>query len=234
MLLTYVTRLFTLPLYVVNTVYSLTNTIMEISLLSKSLFKIHFKPGQYFYLHIHAKNLDIPHPFMIASPPGLDKAVILVESKDDYTYQLRTLKPDTKVYLEGPYGSFSYLNSRNTRQVWVGEGIGIAPFVSMAQSLRNPKYNICLFYTAPDSISMAYLSELVLVEARFPHLKVNPYQTANYGALKVTAILKSCLSFTNTDIFISADPQTIVRLLNEFKMYGVKRKNIHIQDLLFS
>ena len=77
-----------------------------------------------------------PHPFTITSAWHNDGVLrFLVKGLGDYTRRLPGLVAvGDLVQVEGPYGRFNFDSSR-TRQVWVGGGIGITPFIARLQQL---------------------------------------------------------------------------------------------------
>lgn len=81
-----------------------------------------------------------PHPFSLsADPVRLDAARegtlrITVRNLGRGSAQLASLKPGTKVALEGPYGLFSTAARSRNRVVMVGAGIGITPVRALLES----------------------------------------------------------------------------------------------------
>lgn len=77
-----------------------------------------------------------PHPFTITSAWRNDGAMhFLVKALGDYTRRLPGLvQVGDLVQVEGPYGLFNF-DSTRARQVWVGGGIGITPFIARLQQL---------------------------------------------------------------------------------------------------
>jgi len=92
--------------------------------------------GQFAFLTCHEE--EGAHPFTIASAwQGDGRLRFLVKALGDYTRTLaERLQPGDVVSVEGPYGRFDFAGSAQ-RQIWIGGGIGIAPFVARLQSLAN-------------------------------------------------------------------------------------------------
>jgi predicted ferric reductase len=93
------------------------------------------------------------HPFTITSPwTGNGRLVFLIKGLGDYTRQLPTLlRTGDLLRVEGPYGRFTFASDK-PRQVWVGGGIGITPFIARLQALAlHPDGKaIDLFYTTTE------------------------------------------------------------------------------------
>ncbi|WP_153116115.1 ferredoxin reductase family protein [Rhodocyclus tenuis] len=90
--------------------------------------------GQFAFLSMHAD--EGAHPFTIASAwQGDGRLRFLVKALGDYTRTLAArLQPGDAVSVEGPYGRFNFAGTAQ-RQIWIGGGIGIAPFVARMQAL---------------------------------------------------------------------------------------------------
>ena len=90
--------------------------------------------GQFAFLTLHPK--EGAHPYTISSAWRNDGRVrFTIKSLGDYT---RTLHQSTcvgdVVEVEGPYGRFTFEGARK-RQIWIGGGIGITPFMARLQAL---------------------------------------------------------------------------------------------------
>jgi predicted ferric reductase len=122
-----------------------------------------YHPGQFVFLRFsHDKE---PHPFTIASYDQEGKSLRFdIKSLGDFTSRLHDrLKQGQKVRIEGPYGEFQF-NDNCSRQIWIAGGIGVTPFLSRLDYLKNNKksqvQDIHLFYSTrgisndllPDSI----------------------------------------------------------------------------------
>jgi predicted ferric reductase len=90
--------------------------------------------GQFAFVNFHAK--EGAHPYTISSAwHGDGKLLFLVKALGDYTRTLAsTLKVGEVVEIEGPYGRFNFEGSPK-RQLWIGGGIGITPFVARMKAL---------------------------------------------------------------------------------------------------
>jgi len=94
------------------------------------------------------------HPFSITSSWMEDgKLSFLIKALGDYTKTLKSsLKIGQPAVIEGPYGRFDF-NSQANKQVWIGGGIGITPFIARMKYLaKNPDGRVVdLFHTTTDT-----------------------------------------------------------------------------------
>lgn len=93
------------------------------------------KAGQFAFVTSDAS--EGAHPYTIASAWNQAERRITFITKElgDYTRTLRErLRIGQKVKVEGPYGSFTF-DDASPRQIWVGAGIGITPFVARLKQI---------------------------------------------------------------------------------------------------
>jgi len=110
------------------------------------------KEGQFAFLTIDAT--EGAHPFTIASDwdPLRRRMTFITKALGDYTAHMPAhLDAGRRVTVEGPYGCFTFDESQ-PRQIWVGAGIGITPFISRMKRLSRMTdgKRIDLFHPSAD------------------------------------------------------------------------------------
>ncbi|TCP38858.1 ferredoxin reductase family protein [Rhodovulum marinum] len=108
--------------------------------------------GQFAFVTFDAK--EGAHPFTIASAwtRGSTSLTIISKALGDYTSRLPdTLRIGDDVTVEGPYGRFTFEDSKK-RQIWIGAGIGITPFLARLQHLaaRPDGTRVDLIHCVPE------------------------------------------------------------------------------------
>jgi len=90
--------------------------------------------GQFAFLTLDAG--EGAHPYTISSAWQGDGSIsFTIKALGDYTRQLaHTVAVGDAVTVEGPYGRFTFDGNRQ-RQIWIGGGIGITPFMARLQAL---------------------------------------------------------------------------------------------------
>lgn len=78
-----------------------------------------------------------PHPFTITSAwSGAPRLRFMIKALGDYTQRLPDrLHVGSVLRIEGPYGRFTF-DGDARRQIWIGGGIGITPFLARLQALQ--------------------------------------------------------------------------------------------------
>ncbi|MBC7279917.1 MAG: ferric reductase-like transmembrane domain-containing protein [Hoeflea sp.] len=116
------------------------------------------QPGQFAF--VTSDRQEGAHPYTIASAwdPANPEITFIIKALGDHTSRLaENLRIGQEVKIEGPYGCFTF-DDNAARQVWIGGGIGITPFVSRMKALAHakkhspgaPRQIIDLFHTTTD------------------------------------------------------------------------------------
>lgn len=97
------------------------------------------KPGQFAFATSNGS--EGAHPYTIASGWNDKERRITFVAKElgDHTSRLRDrLRVGQAVKVEGPYGCFNFDNDQ-PRQIWIGGGIGITPFIAGMQHIARER-----------------------------------------------------------------------------------------------
>ncbi|MDI6837226.1 MAG: ferric reductase-like transmembrane domain-containing protein [Rhizobiaceae bacterium] len=113
------------------------------------------QPGQFAF--VTSDKGEGAHPFTIASAwNATDRSITFItKALGDYTSRLPdTLSVGQEVRVEGPYGRFTF-DDGCPRQIWIGGGIGITPFIARmkylaAQPDRRAGQAIDLFHSSAE------------------------------------------------------------------------------------
>ena len=198
---------------------------------------ITFKAGQFVFIRFYfAESVGISteaHPFSIASGPQENGMRLYVKALGDYTRQIAQLPSGTVAEVEGAFGRFVPAHYGNNDQVWVGGGIGVTPFLSMARSIYSYPQKIYLVYSVSTRSEM--VEESVLREylpERFPNFVFIPYVTDEQDGAFLTAdfIEKQVGGLMDKEIFICGPPVMMKSLRRQMRAKGIKNSTIHSEE----
>ncbi|MFH1668033.1 MAG: ferredoxin reductase family protein [Candidatus Komeilibacteria bacterium] len=221
--------------YTVSKVHSHGDQITEIKLTPQGK-KMSFVSGQFAFLKFADQNLTKEsHPFSMTSSPKDQTLTFLVKSLGDFTEKIKQVPLHTKVEVEGPYGHFTLKNASNKHQIWIAGGIGITPFISMAQSLvGHNDYNIKLFYCVRNKTEACHVDLLQSIAASsHNNFQVIPFCSNQQGRLSIGKIDKMVDSLKDRDILICAPPPMITDLKKQLHNYGFNKANIYSEEFSF-
>lgn len=118
-------------------------------------------PGQFAF--VTTNRSEGAHPYTMASAWQRDtpRITFIVKELGDHTRRLReTLQLGQTVRVEGPYGAFTF-DGPESRQIWVGGGIGITPFIArmkfLASHTPRPSQIVDLFHVTADEDEHAFV-----------------------------------------------------------------------------
>ena len=199
--------------------------VLEIGVKIKGRWNGH-QAGQFAFVTFAAK--EGAHPFTITSAwNGDGRMLFVIKELGDYTKTLpTTLKVGNPVNIEGPYGQFSF-SSNKPRQIWIGGGIGITPFIARMKSLaRQPDgKSIDLFYTtaALDEEIVSRLQD----DARKAKVTLHVLVDARDGFLNAERIVQAVPKWEASDIWFCGPAGFGRDLRRDFKGRGIPDDDFH-------
>ncbi|MGM1057558.1 MAG: ferredoxin reductase family protein [Bacteroidota bacterium] len=218
--------------YRVTQVKRLSEKVLEIEL--RPLQEgVRFNPGQFCFFSFRSPNISREaHPYTITQVKENGNIFIMVKSLGDYTGRLyETLQPGAVGVIEGPYGRFDYKNGSHS-QVWIGGGVGIAPFISWANDLiEHPKNDlkVDIFYCVNQSSEAIHTSVFQELQKVMPSARMHLICRDVQGFLKLGDVENIVMK----DIFICGPSEMRKALLLDSKKLNISKNNIHYEDFDF-
>ncbi len=224
--------------FIKNAVYSVskikqTQNFLEIDLTPEHK-PLHYNSGQFIFVRFYNENLsDEPHPFSIASRSDSEVIRIIVKKLGDFTERLTHLKIGDKVSIEGPYGKFNVHTSKNRDQIWIAAGVGVVPFIGLAEDLlehatkRSEKQRINLYYAAKnaeDFIGHETFTELARV---FPNFKFILWESSKKGRLTLESIKNIEGEIKNKEFLMCGPAKFKEDIFTNLINLGVEKSHIH-------
>lgn len=169
------------------------------------------------------------HPYTIASAwnPENRHIVFITKALGDHTSRLREhLKIGLPVMVEGPYGCFDFAD-RQPRQIWIGAGIGITPFVARLKQLAETKDDktIDLFHTTAD-FEQAAIDKLK-VDAEAAGVCLHLLVDDKDGRLDGEVIRKAVPEWSSASLWFCGPPGFGKALRNDFMRHGLPADRFH-------
>jgi predicted ferric reductase len=207
--------------------------VTQIKLIPKDK-SLEFKPGQFVFIKFKDKTItNEQHPFTIASSPSNRVLTIMAKDLGDFTSSLKNLKPKTVAKIEGPYGNFSYSDYKDLTQVWIAGGIGITPFLSMIQNIKNIEKPIDFYYCTKNKKEAIFLDKLIEVSPKLKGLKIIPHFSDEEGFITIDKIKKISSPLNEKIFLICGPPKMMFDISRQLKNNGVSKEKIIMEDFGF-
>jgi len=200
-----------------------------------------FRAGQVAWLSIgHSPFRIEEHPFSYASSDMHPETVgFAIKELGDFTATIGSLKPGTKVYIDGPYGTFDLDHHPDRNYVFIAGGIGSAPVMSMLRTLadRNDDRHLQFFYGNPTYETIIFREELESLQQQLNldviHVLEKPHTGWEGETGYITkAVLERHLTpeFQHCTYFICGPLPMIENVERALMQLSVSRKTMHEMD----
>jgi predicted ferric reductase len=225
--------------YQVTQVTQLAADVVEICLRPQQAGITH-AAGQFVYLTPEDESLSAgrgeEHPYTVTSAPGDAELKVGIKALGDASLALQSLTPGSRVRVEGPYGQFFTARAPQRKQLWLGGGIGITPFVSAARQLAQQPERfapVTLFYLANREARAYYHEELEQIAEANPQLTVVIHYFSCCGPLTEAFLREHCADFAERELFICGPPAMLSYLRGMLAKAGVDPHLIHTEAFDF-
>lgn len=184
-------------------------------------------PGQFAF--VTSSNSEGPHPYTIASAwdPAQPNLTFVIKALGDWTARLGDrLKVGMPVSVEGPYGCFDF-NDRQSRQIWIGAGIGITPFIAkMRERAKAPgRQKIDLFHTTADYDQAAI--DKLKTDAAEADVNLHLTVTTKDPRLTPEHIRKVVPDWRSASVWFCGPTAFGQALRDDFVSHGLSAENYH-------
>lgn len=200
--------------------------VIEINVLASEQWQGH-QAGQFAFAM--SKTTEGAHPYTIASAwnPADRQIKFVIKELGDHTKTLNeNLSVGQTITIEGPYGRFDFTDDK-PRQIWIGGGIGITPFIAQMNHLANqPDGKIINFFHTTKEVSGSALTKL---EADAKNAKVNLHLLVDErdGYLTTEKIQAAVPDWKNASIWFCGPSTFGEKLKSELIKAGLNASDFH-------
>lgn len=199
---------------------------------------LRFSAGQFTYVdlldeRVQLKRDVVAHPFSIASAPDGGAMRVIVQGAGRYTEkaQAMTSDDDARALVRGAYGQLGHV--RAPRQLWIGGGIGVTPFLGLADQLvrdGDPERDVVFVLAVRAGQHPFYVERLRAWEERHPGLRVVLWREDDRGRLTAAALVAEVEDVADRHVLISG-PESLIHDLSHQLHHdaGVPRAHIHAE-----
>lgn len=216
--------------YIVDEVTPVRENVVHLTLLPQGK-PIKVIPGQFIFIQFISKAISKEvHPFSVSSVFTDGRISLVIKKEGDYTARLRNLQKGDTAFIEGGFGRFFYKFYKNKNQVWIAGGIGIVPFLSMAQQVANSEYQVHLVYSVHGIEEAVYLDDLRLFAQANSNFHVYPFESKTQGRLSADSIAQLVGDLKIFDFFLCGPPPMMGSIRSQLKKHKIASSNIHSEE----
>lgn len=170
-----------------------------------------------------------PHPYTIASAwdPKTRLVRFIIKALGDHTGRLNEkLHKGMPIMMEGPYGTFDF-NDNQQRQIWIGAGIGITPFIArMKQLAEHPDGKVIDFFHSTRQINQT-VKDRLLADVERANIKLHLIVDNESGRLDAERIRASVPDWQSASIWFCGPSEFGDTLREDFIKQGLPSKHFH-------
>lgn len=197
---------------------------------------LRFAPGQFVWLRLRRGVVGAEeHPFTIASSARVTgRLELTVRDQGDFSGLLSTLRTGSKVWLDGPHGSFTAEAAEGSAGlVLLAGGVGITPMMSMLRTLADrgdPRTHRLV--VAERGTEPLFADELTALGRRLD-LRVTRTEGRRVDAALLAEVLPAADRHA-LDYFVCGSPSLLAGALAALEQLGVSPTRIHTEQFGWS
>ncbi|MFF0137158.1 ferric reductase-like transmembrane domain-containing protein [Streptomyces sp. NPDC005227] len=185
------------------------------------------RAGQFFRWRFLADGMRwTSTPYSLSAPLRPDRLRITVKALGDHSTAVGLLRPGTRVWAEGPYGSLTADRSTASKSLLIAGGVGITPLRALFEELPG---RLTLLYRARTAEDLALGGELEAI-AQWRGARVLYAVNAADGTrpqLDAASLRQAVPDLAEHDVYLCGPPAMARELYGELRTAGVPDRSIH-------
>ncbi|MDQ6747823.1 MAG: ferredoxin reductase family protein [Candidatus Dormibacteraeota bacterium] len=174
------------------------------------------------------------HPFSLSAAPNGEYLRLTVKDVGDGSGEVHTIKPGTRVGVEGPYGVFTTAQRQQGRVLLIAGGIGITPIRALLEEMPAGKGNVVLIYRARSWVEVLFrreLEDLIAARQGVLHFMVGNRNSSDLPPepFSPRAMRQLVPDIERRDVFICGAGRMMVELHDTLSELGVPDRQIHYE-----
>ena len=209
--------------------------VYSVIMKGRNLVKLGAEGGQFFEWRFASKGqLMVAHPYSLSAAPTARYMRITVKALGDHSRSLATIKPGTRVFIEGPYGVFRAGQAKSRRVVLIGGGIGVTPVRALLDEFKN-SVPIDFIYRAMRDVDLALKSELDQIAAesdgavKIHYLVGSPRE----HPMDATHLLSLVPRVRQSDIYVCGPKPLVSAVVQTAADLGMSHDRVHHEEFEF-
>jgi predicted ferric reductase len=172
------------------------------------------------------------HPYSLSALPTATEMRITVKQLGDHSSGLASVRPGTRVAIEGPYGAFTKHARKTDRVLLVGAGVGSTPLRALLDDLpaHVDVVTILRGSSEHDLVLREEIAQVVGERGGRLHEVVGPRSQA---PLDAAALRRLVPDIHERDIYVCGPSAFMQSLVADARALGVPASRIHYEEFAF-
>jgi ferredoxin-NADP reductase len=166
----------------------------------------------------------------LSSAPDGRSLRITVKALGDHSRRLERIRVGTRVFAEGPFGTFTAEARRRDKLVLIAGGIGITPIRALLEELRG---DVVVLYRVVHSRELFLREEVRELAARHGftlHEVVGDHRDAEAAQLLTASHLRELVpDLDEREVFLCGPPGLANHVLRGLRRAGVPRRRVRVE-----
>ncbi len=200
------------------------------------LLELAAQPGQFFRWRFLSRGLWwASNPYSLSAPASAQMLRFTAKNLGDHSKALERLKPGTRVFAEGPYGTFTGARRTQRRVLLIAAGIGITPLRTLYETIwawpgdlaliyRESRPKHVLFRHELETIAATRKAKLDIIVGSRTKLRGDPLSAPSLARIP---------HLTEHDIYLCGPDEMEADVTKALRSLGVPRRQIHTESFTF-
>ncbi|MCN9240848.1 ferric reductase-like transmembrane domain-containing protein [Streptomyces sp. RY43-2] len=211
----------------VESVYPEAPGVWSVVMSGRRLERLGARPGQFLRWRFLTDGLRwTSTPYSLSAPPRRTRLRITVKALGDHSASVAGLRPGTKVWAEGPYGSLTADRRTGGRALLIAGGVGVTPIRALFETLPG---EVTLLYRARSAQDLALRAELETIArergARVLYALNGPDGSRPY--LTPEHLRSAVPDLAGHDVYLCGPPGFAEAMYEVLRAAGVPDRRIH-------
>jgi ferredoxin-NADP reductase len=160
---------------------------------------------------------------------------ITVRELGDHSGALKSVKPGTRVYAEGPYGAFTAARRSRHKVLLIAGGVGITPLRALFETLPQPD-QVTLLYRASrpeDVVFQAELDRIAKNRKSSVRYLVGRRADLGYDPLSARSLKSLVRHIDQHEVYVCGPEGMTTAVRAALRQCGVPARHIHHESFEF-
>ncbi|MEV6610828.1 ferredoxin reductase family protein [Kutzneria sp. NPDC051319] len=207
-------------------------TVVSVHVTGRRLGELPARAGQFFLWRFLTKDRWWEaHPYSLSAMPDGRSLRITVQALGDGSAWMRTIRPGTRVFAEGPYGSFTSSRRGRRGALLIGGGVGITPVRALLEELRGDVVAVYRANQWEDTVLATELRDLAQHTGAQLHMVVGPVDANLLSAAHLVSLVPDV---RERDVFVCGPPGMTDAVLSTLRALDVPAAQCHAERFAFA